>query len=394
MMAALSAGKAIPGEDIVIFEKNEFLGRKLLATGNGKCNLSNRDCSLNEYGGEERGFPKEILFEMDPEKTRAFFEELGLFVWEDDAGRRYPSTMQAKTVKMTLEAGIKDMKIHCLLGKTVAGLEKTSGGFRIEDGEKRIYNARSVIIATGGLAGGQYGSSGDGYAFAERLGHFIIPPKPALVQILIDCEGFSRLKGVRAKGSVALCEGKKTLYIQKGEIQFAEGGLSGICIFELSRYLRSEQRAYVRIDLFPGITKSDMLKRLARRRDFLRSRKAGEFLNGMVHERLTTFYMKKWGVDGSLAAGDLSFEDLKLLAGLLKALCLPVKGLKGFSDAQVTAGGVRTNEVDGSTLESRLVPGLYFAGEVLDVDGSCGGRNLQWAWSSGYRAGISASLKI
>lgn len=392
MMAALSAGRMIPGDDIIIFERNEFLGRKLLATGNGKCNLSNRDCSLKEYGGEQKGFPKDVLALMGPKKTEEVFESIGLFIREDSIGRRYPADEQARSVKKVLEKAIAEANINCLLGTTVVRIAKFQEEFSIEDKTGKIYTAASVIIATGGMAGCQYGSAGDGYVFAENLGHYIVPPRPALVQILVDCDGFSKLKGVRAKGSVALYEAGKELTVQHGEIQFTNEGLSGICIFELSRCLRAGRKVYVKVDLFPDIGKPDLLKMLARRRGFLSSRTAGEFLNGVVHGKLAAFYVKRWGVDKELFAGDLSFGDLEVLADLLKAFYLPIKGVKGFSDAQVTAGGVRTNEVDRRTMESRLVPGLFFAGEVLDVDGSCGGRNLQWAWSSGYRAGISASL--
>ncbi|MDD2215250.1 MAG: NAD(P)/FAD-dependent oxidoreductase [Eubacteriales bacterium] len=394
MMAAVSAAEIIPGIEIGIFEKNDRFGRKILATGNGKCNFSNRNCSYKEYRGQDPLFAQKALEAMDPRDTVLFFEKLGIFTREDKQGRLYPYSEQALSVKEAFETMLKALNVRCILGKAVTKIEKTEKGFGIILSDEEHYEAETLIIATGGKAGSQFGVTGDGYRMAKDFGHTLISPKPALVQMNTSDIHFKTLKGVRAKGGVTLIQGGKPLAYEKGEIQFADTGLSGICIFDLSRFLEpGTNEAYVEIDLFPDFTREILLEKLIKRRNYLRNREVETFLEGMMHKKLIPAYLNRWNIDKALPLDVLFFEDFKKLAGILKSWKVPITGTRGWQDAQITAGGIHVGEVNSGTMASKLTPGLYFAGEILDIDGRCGGWNLQWAWSSGYLAGRNAAIR-
>lgn len=394
MMAAVSAAEIIPGKEIGVFEKNDRFGRKILATGNGKCNFSNRNCSYKEYMGQNPLFAQKALEAMGPQETVLFFEKLGIFTREDVQGRLYPYSEQALSVKEAFEGMLKALNVRCILGRAVTKIEKIGKGFGITLIDEDYYEAESLIIATGGKAGSQFGATGDGYRIAKDFGHTLISPKPALVQMNTSDIHFKTLKGVRAKGGVTLIQGGKILAYEKGEIQFTETGLSGICVFDLSRYLEmGTNEAYVEIDLFPDFTREMLLEKLIQRSNYLRNREVKTFLEGMVHKKLIPAYLNRWNIDKALPLDVLYFEDFNKLAGILKSWKVPITGTKGWQDAQITVGGIHVDEVNGETMASKLTPGLYFAGEILDIDGRCGGWNLQWAWSSGYLAGCNAAIK-
>ena len=395
LMAAVSASRILPGKEIGIIEKNKMLGRKLAATGNGKCNFSNRDCSPAQYGGGNPELLRAVLKQMTPEDTISFLEGLGVFAREDREGRLYPYSEQASSVKEAFEAELFGRKAVTFLGKTVTMAEKKGGRFliRLDDGSS-IFSDK-LILATGGKAGSAYGADGSGYQLAKSFGHTLVSPLPALVQLTADEKSFKELKGVRAKGRVTLYKDKKAIASEIGEIQFVEDGLSGICIFDLSRYCRTEagETLTVQIDLFPEYNEKALAEKLTVRRDCLAARRAGDFLAGMMNKKLIPGYLKRWGVDQKLPLSALSFAEIRKLAEVLKSWNVEISGTKGWADAQVTSGGVCTSEINSETLESKLVAGLYFAGELLDVDGTCGGRNLQWAFSSGFVAGRNAVMK-
>jgi predicted Rossmann fold flavoprotein len=395
MMAAVSAAKILPGKEIAIFEKNQVLGRKVLATGNGKCNFSNQNCSWSDYRKQNQKLVQEVFNTMSPQNTIVLFEEMGILSRTDSEGRIYPYSEQSSSVKEALEAEIQFANVINVVNNTVMNVEKNVTGFEITLSNEEVWQAERLIIATGGKAGSQFGSTGDGYGFAKKFGHTLVRPMPALVQMLSSDKSFHLYKGVRAKGSVTLYKGKKSIAMEMGEIQFTENGLSGICIFNLSRYLEPDCKdTFVKVDLFPEYSLSSLIEILCRRKNFMGDRTVETFLYGILNKKLIPSYLKQWGMDWKLPISAISFEEVKSLTKILKSWMVPINGTKGWSEAQVTSGGINVSEINESTLESKQIPGLFFAGEVLDVDGKCGGWNLQWAWSSGYVAGRSASLSV
>lgn len=385
MLAAISAAMILPGRDIVLLEKNQELGKKLLATGNGHCNLSNLGCRYMDYQAGGSIAPRQILSKISASDTIAFFDEIGLMTREDDDGRVYPYTEQAATVRDLL---VKELKFLGVSVRTSSGVseirsdETVDPSFSIHLSSGDSIKADAVVVATGGKAGSQFGSDGDGYGFAKSFGHTLIRPRPGLVSLIVKEWNHKELKGVRVKCSVALERKGERIVERRGELQFTDYGISGICIFDISRFLDvDETEVDAIIDFFPDLAMRDLAAKLFARAVAFSTRSPESLLEGMLHQKLIPFFLP----DGD----DVNPEQL---ARVLKSWRLPIEGTKGWKEAQVTVGGVNCEELYQHTLGSRKKPGLYFAGEVLDVDGPCGGWNLQWAWSSGFAAGESAAL--
>ncbi|MFQ9892157.1 MAG: NAD(P)/FAD-dependent oxidoreductase [Emergencia sp.] len=358
MTAAISAAEENQQLDILILEKKNQLGKKILASGNGKCNLSNVRCE-------------------NYKDTLDFFASVGVMTRTDSEGRIYPYTEEARAVRDALEQRLRSLDVKVETSAEVASVEY-DGVFHIELKNKTV-EARKVLVACGGKAGADFGSTGDGFRFAKRLGHQVHKPVPVLTAVEL-ADDVSRLAGIRVKGEVSLYFREEQIFSEKGEIQFTSTGISGICVFNLSRFLLipegkgledgfSDYR--IDIDFFPE--EEDLLP-------ILEQRKAC----GFEGSRLLQFLVRR-------PIGEIVFErcngDPAGCAKMLKAFSLLPKGVKGWDFAQATKGGVSFAELDEKTLASKLVPGLYFAGEVLDYDGPCGGYNLQHAWETGRRSG-------
>ncbi len=369
MAAAISAARQ-GAKAVRLLEKNSILGRKLLATGNGRCNLTNTNC-------------------RESEATLRFFAEFGLLTRSEAEGRVYPYSEQAAAVQEALINELRNLKVEVVSNVEVQAIEKANPGFHIISGKNRYYS-ETVILTTGGKAGPQYGSTGDGYRFAKALGHHVVRPKPSLVQMVSDRTFFKEIKGVRAKGQVELLRGVEVVDREAGEIQFTEDGLSGICIFNLSKeYALGD---IISIDLFPDYSEETLEDMFINRKLTLHSRRLAEFFDGMLNKKLIPVLLAELSLDINRKAAGLSRENITNMVSLMKNWKIPITGTKGWKDAQVTAGGVDLAEIDLNTMGSVLVPNLYFAGEVLNVDEKCGGYNLQWAWSSGIIAGKSAAM--
>ncbi|MGI6752153.1 MAG: NAD(P)/FAD-dependent oxidoreductase [Anaerovoracaceae bacterium] len=396
MMAAIGAGEQISGENIVIIEKNSVVGRKVLATGNGRCNLTNVNCTSEDYACgsvEKNEFVKKAMKAFGYERTVNKFHEIGLMTRLEEAGREYPYDGQASSVTGALESRIRSMGIQVMTEAVISRIERIEDGFVLITEDERTFFADKVILATGGKAGMQYGSAGDGYGFAKGFGLKMVKPRPALVRMKVDCPNFSQAKGVRAKGRVMLASDGKEIAYAEGEVQFAEKALSGICIFDISRFYRRDMiNPHVIIDLFPHFSYEELLEKLYDRMIFLKERRVNDFLDGMLHPKLKAFYLSRWiGDRRDFSVSTLSREDIECLPKILKAWELPVYGTAGWKESQVSGGGVDVSQVLPETMEIEGIKGLYVAGELLDVDGPCGGWNLQWAWTSGYLAGRAAA---
>ena len=384
MAAAIAAAEA--GGRVTLIERQSRVGRKLLATGNGRCNLSNRAAGDGtHYHGEQPGFSRVALARYGVEDTLAWFRALGLITAEEPDGKLYPYSNMAGSVLDVLRFALERPGITVRCGERVTALRRERGGFAVETETDRLRAGR-VILAAGGCAGAKLGGVTDGYQLAAALGHSRTALHPALVQIKTDPTYPRALKGVKADAAVHLLRGRECLAETRGEILFTEYGVSGPAIFELSRAAATGGEGLrLSLDLLSGWTEAETAAWLrARRRAGLSE--TAQLLTGTLHTRLGQTVCRAAGFTNQ-PPETLTDGDLDRIARSLRGFSLPVTGVCGFDQAQVTAGGLRTAEFDAETLESRLVPGLFAVGEVLDVDGDCGGFNLQWAWSSGRAAG-------
>ncbi len=331
---------------ICLLEKNNILGRKITATGGGRCNITNSACES-----------KDIALN--------FFAEIGLETYCDEEGRYYPYSNQASDVVKLLEIKLGEKDADIITGFEAAGVSNNDGLFIVSDKDGRKIAAHNLLIATGGKASPQFGTTGDGYFFAKSLGHTVNKIYPILTGI--DCGSFADIRGVRAKGTVNLYKDGELIAAETGEIQFNEDGISGICVMNMTLHIRSEK----------GENINDALKRYSLVLDL-----APDFTKEQICSRESSF-----GILSEKLSKRVSIDEIKEWK-------LPVLGVKGWKNAQCTGGGVSIDEINMDTMESKLVRNLYFAGEILDVQGPCGGYNLQNSWETGIKAAQALSQKI
>ena len=384
-MAAALAASENPKVQVIVLERQARVGKKLLATGNGRCNLTNLHALEGGYHGDDATFADFALEKLSPEATLEWFRSLGLFTVAEASGRVYPYSDQANSVVDVLRLAMEKANITLRTGYEVQKIRQQDGGFLINDD---VY-CDKLIIACGGLAGTKLGGSMAGYKLLAKLGHKSTKLRPNLVQIKCDWHGSAALKGVRANCHVKILKDGVLFSESTGELQFTEMGLSGPVIFEISRdvcYGPGEWTAA--LDLLPDFAEEALLGELKRRRST--NLPLEELLTGIIHNRLGRVLVKSAGIHGNRKVSELTDSELLDVCAAVKGLEIQLTEPLGMDAAQVTAGGVITREFDPKTMESKLVPGLYACGEVLDIDGDCGGYNLQWAWSSGRLAGLCA----
>ena len=387
MVAALTAAES-NNRRVLLLERQQRVGRKLLATGNGRCNLTNTGASPARYHGTEADFVRPALAAFPPEATLEFFRELGLVTVTEPGGRVYPLSDSANSVvdvlRFALDAAGVELRSSC---PARAVRREKSGGFSVVTDAETL-RADRLIVACGGAAGAKLGGVGDGYELLAMLGHKRTALYPSLAPILTEPEYPRALKGVRADCRLRLIGGGETLAETAGELQFTETGVSGPAAFELSRAASVGGKGLtLTADFFRDVPPDAVPALLRARRSRFPALNASEALTGMLHNRLGRMLVKYAGLDANAPLSSLSDGDLRRLAQSCRDFRLAVRGVAGFDAAQVTAGGVRTSGFNPETLESWFVPGLFACGEVLDVDGDCGGFNLQWAWASGRLAG-------
>ena len=363
LMAALSAARDARNT-VTILERQSRVGRKLLATGNGRCNLTNLQLSPARYHGQDPAFAQAALTRFGVQDTLEFFRGLGLLTVAEDSGRVYPLSDQANSVLDVLRFAAEQAGVQTVCGFDAQSVRKKARGYQLTAADGAGYFADKLIIACGGCAGKALGGTMAGYDLLGQLGHSRTPLHPSLTQIRTDPAPIRGLKGVRADCHIRLRAGGRTVQEDAGEAQFTETGVSGPAAFTLSRQAGQAQEAELLLDLLRAYPEPQVLALLAARKIALPQLAAEDALAGVPDEALAA------------------------LAKKIKNFALPVTGVSGFESAQVTAGGVRTAEFRADTLESRLAPDVFACGEVLDIDGDCGGYNLQWAWSSGYVAGM------
>lgn len=395
MTAAVFAARQ--GAYVTVLEQKDLTGKKILSTGNGRCNLTNLSMGPEYYRGGDSAFVGRVLEAFSAEDTLAFFESLGL---ETRARGTYvyPLSGQAAAVREALAMELRRREVQVLLKARARTLRRTKKGWEVRadvDGEERVCTADRVILAAGGRAFPALGSDGSGYTLAKMAGHSLEPVLPALVQLRSGEGFFKKLSGVRADACVRLLVEKEPVAEDTGEVQFTDYGLSGIPVFQVSRYasraLRQGRQVTAVLDFLPDRDREEVAAALKRRRGLFAENSAEEFLHGIFHRKLAAVLLTRSRVRWQEKAGELTEEMLGALTDMCKRFEVPVTGTNSFEQAQVCAGGVPLGEVRADTMESLAAPGLYLAGELLDVDGMCGGYNLQWAWATGAIAGRSAS---
>ncbi|WP_411678216.1 NAD(P)/FAD-dependent oxidoreductase [Caproicibacter sp.] len=395
MAAALAAARAGGrGMSVAVLEKNDRVGKKLLLTGNGRCNLTNRSAGeSSHYHGDAAAH--RILKDFSPEQALLLFQKLGLLCRELDGGRIYPYSLQAASVLNVLRRNLDRCGVETVCGFDVKSVRKSDGGFLISSPEREFF-ARRLILAAGGSACPRSGSDGGGAVLAKTLGHTVGPLFPSLVQVKTDPARVRPLKGIRCPAAVSFRAEGEILRASAGEVQFTENALSGICIFELSRCvgeIRAPKNAEILLDLFPEYSPEKLKELLQTASVGAGDWTVSQLLEGFLPKALT-IELSKYALGGaSTPASRLSDETLDRLVSAAKGYAFPVRGTLSWDHAQVTAGGVPLLELT-ERLESKKCGGLYLCGELLDVDGDCGGYNLHWAWASGVTAGRAAAESL
>ena len=392
LMAAISAARA--GADVVVLEQKEKTGKKILSTGNGKCNYTNERQGISYYRGENPAFAMSIFEQFGFEETVAFFEEIGI-IPKVKNGYYYPASEQAAAVLEVLRLEVNYLRIPEICDCKIKTVKQIKQGFFIETSVGN-FTAKRVIFATGLLAAPKTGSDGSAFCFIEKFGHHFVEIVPALVPLYAKQSFFKQIAGIRIEGEAKLYIEQKKIASERGELQLTDYGVSGIPIFQLSRFatkaLKHGKKVQLSIDFLPSKTDDETFALLEKRFHRMEQKKTmAECLVGLFPKKLAEVLLK----EANIALGDspkkLEQKKIEALAEVIKYLRVDIIGSKSFEQAQVCAGGVDTREINSKTMESKLVLGLYFAGELVDIDGMCGGYNLQWAWSSGYVAGIHAA---
>ena len=396
-MAAALAASENENVQVILWERQARVGRKLAATGNGRCNLTNMNAHAlpymngqgdGYYHGTEPSFVRDALLHYGPDETLLWFRRMGLYTVKEESGRVYPYSDQANSVVDVLRFALDRPNIRLLCGREVKKVSCKDGAFLVTDSEESI-RCDKLIVACGGIAGSKLGGTMSGYQLLRSFGHHCTKLRPSLVQLKSNWHGCAALKGVRANCSVMVLHNGQLFAECEGELQFTEYGLSGPVIFEVSRDVCSEKGVWVcSLNLLPGYLEEDLEYELMRRK--ATNLLSDELLTGILHNRLGRVISKEAGVKSGIPIKDIPDTVLREVARLVKEFDIQVTEPMGMDSAQVTAGGILTSEFNPETMESKLVPGLYACGEVLDIDGACGGFNLQWAWSSGRLAGESA----
>ena len=387
-MAAALAASEYETASVVLMERQARLGKKLSATGNGRCNLSNLHAAEGGYNGDDPQFSRYAIEAYSPAETLEWFSQLGLYTVTEASGKVYPYSDQANSVVDVLRFSLERKNIEVLTDHEVQKVKKEGDKFLVTSKDRTLEFDR-LIIACGGLAGTRLGGTMAGYKLLRSFGHKCTKLRPALVQVKTSWAGVSALKGVRANCRAAIYHNGKRQRQSAGEVQFTEFGLSGPVIYEISRdACQGGGEWECTLDLLPDIPADKLRALLSRRR--ASALNAEDLFTGILHNRLGRVLVKEADIRANTPISALTDGHLEDLISLTKGFTVSLTEPLGMDAAQVTAGGIVTNEFDPTTMESRLVPGLYAVGEVLDVDGDCGGYNLQWAWSSGRLAGFSA----
>lgn len=396
LTAAIQAARK--GARVLILEHMDKAGKKILVTGNGKCNFTNEKQGIAYYNGKNPAFVLPALRQFGFTETLQFFKELGIHPQNKRDGYYYPASGQAASVIEVLLLECKRLNIEIAYNVGIREIHRETEGFSFHT-KQGIFESLCCIIATGGKAAKKTGSDGSGIPYIVGLGHKIIDLVPALVQLQGKQSFLKDIAGIRAEGTICLYIENRKKTEDFGELQLTEFGVSGIPAFQVSRYasygLLNHKHVFVLLDFLSDLSLEEATALMEQRfHTYGSGKSAAQALIGLFPKKLNRVFLKEARIKLEKPAQNCTNKELAALAALTKALRIDIIGTKGFDHAQVSAGGVDTDQINPTTMESRIVSGLYFAGEVVDIDGMCGGYNLQWAWSSGFVAGSAAADNI
>lgn len=388
MIAAIFAARK--GMSVTIIEKEKTLGKKLKATGNGRCNFTNLNMDPSFYNGGSTYFIEKILESFSPKDIINFYEGLGMISKSRD-GYIYPYSDEAKTVLYVLDDELRRLGVRVLLSEELKGIRKNKNGFTLEVSSGLI-NTDSLIISAGSRAGAA-GSDGKIYAMLKQLGHNIIPFRPALTAVRCLGKYYKKMAGVRTKAKLSVYIEGKHIVSDEGELQLTDYGISGIPTFQISRFvgegLANNKKTIVYINFMPGYEFKDFYEMLLKRRDLIGYKNSEDFLLGLFNSKLNLVFIELANIDKKKKVRDISDSEIKRLAGNIIRYEARPSMLNPFKNAQLSSGGVDTLEINPSTMESKILPGLFMTGEVIDIDGRCGGYNLHFAFLTGRLAGLN-----
>ncbi len=395
MIAAIAARRA--GAEVTILERNPRIGKKILVTGNGRCNFTNIHTNVENYSGSDPQFALGAITAFGVSETIGFFERLGIAHKVEENGKVFPMSDQASSFLDVLLYELKDLGIHIVCEALVSSIEKKSNNFVIYTAEAGIFQCDKVVLACGGKAMPSTGSDGSGYELAKMLGHSLTAIFPALVQLKLEGSFFKQIQGVKFVGSAEVISNGVVLAKDRGDILFANYGISGPPILQVSRkageLLHDKREAVLKISVIDTMNVEELKNFLAARFGKMPGKTLEFALVGLINKRLIPVILEQAGFSNlKFPVGSLTSEQRLKIAEILTDWRFKITGTRSWPSAQVTAGGIRTSEINPDTLESNIIKGLYFAGEIIDIDGGCGGFNLQWAWSSGFVAGQNAAL--
>jgi predicted Rossmann fold flavoprotein len=389
LMASIVAARR--GKDVTIFEHKDKVGRKILATGNGRCNYTNQYTDISCFRSDNIDFVNDVLKRHSYRETIDFFMDLGIYP-KNINGYIYPNSEQASSLRDVLELEAIHLGVNIFNNVKVDDITKVHDHFVVISNQG-IYKAKKLILACGGRAYPKLGSDGSGYDLARSLGHRIIKPLPGLVQLRSKDKFFKIVDGVRTEAYIEVLVNDELVVSESGQIQFTKYGVSGIPILQVSRFvsraLNIHKKVTLVIDLLPQLDWKESMDLLEARVGISPYKTMEELFIGLFNNKLALCLLKRLNISKDMACNMLDKNTLIKLVNMIKYFDIKISDTNTFDQAQVTVGGVDTREVSSNTMESKLTKGLYLAGEVLDVDGTCGGYNLQWAWSSGYLAGCS-----
>lgn len=385
LAAAITHKTHYPSNSVVIIEKLARVGKKILATGNGRCNLTNVNANKNDYNNPS--FVSFALEMFSPQSTVDFFKSLSLLTCADSEGRVYPYSFNASNVLNCLRNECRRLGIEIVTDVKIDSVKNCGTFFKLSNG----LECTKLIIATGGKSSSVHGSDGSGYALLKSLSHTIVSPKPSLVQICTDNTVTRKLKGIRVHASLTLVKNGSEIGKSKGEILFTDYGLSGIAALDLSYFIAKQKDCSdlkIKVDTAADFSKKELADFIINEISRDPDSPATNALSFVLSPKLSEVFVKECKINPASRFCEINASDIERLVDILKDFTLDVKGTKGFDMSQVTCGGADVKEFDEKTMQSKKVKNLYCCGEILDVDARCGGFNLQWAWSSGRLAGL------
>ncbi len=386
LIAAITSARA--GQKIILLEQNTKIGKKILVSGNGKCNIDNKYITTNRFHGQNPDFIEKVLESYGVEVVEKFFTSIGLELIEGKEGKMFPMSLQASSVVELLEYEAKRVGVQIICDCAVTSISKEADTFTVEtsQGTKRC---KKLLLASGSPAAPQLGGSNSGYAFATKMGHSLIPRHPSLVQLCSEETWVKACAGVKVAGVAQLYANGEYITEKKGDLLFTNYGISGLAILDLSREVSTRLANYdyceLNLDLMPELSKEKLTNLLLNRIEEGSEKPIEIWLHGVMNKKLISIILEQSKCKAK-QENDLNRKEVGKLVYTIKNLKLSINDTKGFKGAEVATGGINTTEINPQTMESKLVPNLYFAGEILDVDGDRGGFNFHFAWVTGLKA--------